>query len=75
MDDTPNRRVEGWPFNGYPNIPEVSPNPKHIEQPQNHHDHYDDVQDLPDLAIHGDDSVNEPEQNPDDDECNENCDQ
>lgn len=47
---------------------EIPQNSENIEQPKDYYHHHDDIEDLFDLAVHRDVSVDEPKQNSDNDE-------
>jgi hypothetical protein len=51
----------------------MAPDSKYIEQPKDHHDHDHDIKDLFDLTIHRDVGVHEPQQDPDNDEGDDDC--
>ena len=59
----------GW----MPERCEVPQYSKYVEQPKDHYHHHHDIEDLFDLAIHGDVAVDEPEQDSDNDESDDNC--
>jgi hypothetical protein len=49
----------------------VVQNSKDVEQPEDYHDDDHAIENLLDLAIHGDVSVDEPEEDSDDDEADD----
>ena len=49
--------------------------PKYIEQPYDHSDNHDPVEDRLDRSLHGDEAVNQPEQHSDGDERENNLDE
>lgn len=50
------------------NVPDVAQNPKGSQNPEDHRDNHDDVQNLLNLSVHRDVGINEPQQDSDNDQ-------
>jgi hypothetical protein len=55
------------------NVAESAQQSKDIEQPEDDYHYHHDIEDPFDLTIHGDVVVDEPQQDPGDDESDDNC--
>src|SRR5580692_5704127 len=51
---------------------QVTKQSEYLQEPQNHGDHYNAVQDSLDLTLHGNEAVNQPHQHSDHEECKYN---